>query len=156
MKTRYLLIFPVALFITVTSCSKKSDSPGASAQFSATVSGVAYEPSQVSGLDQYDYVNIAGLVVKSGDSISLSVSIPDTATGKTALNLTDAGVDYYDTGGSISFSSWYYPSHGSVTLSSWDKTNKKIAGTFTGVIYRGGSSNDSVIISNGKFNTSYQ
>jgi hypothetical protein len=159
MKTKNVLISSVAafaLFLAVTSCSKKSDSTGASAQLSATVSDVAYEPLQVAALDQYDYVNIAGLVIKSGDSISLSVSIPDTATGKTALNLDDAGIDYYDTKGSIAYSSWYYPSHGSITFSSWDKAGKKIAGSFTGVIYRGGSGNDSVIITNGKFNTSYQ
>jgi hypothetical protein len=158
MKTKNLLILSVvsfALFIIVTSCSKNSDS-GASAQLSATLSGTAYQPSQLYAIDEYGNIDIMGLQVKSGDSISLSVSIPDTATGKTALTLDDAAVDYYDTKGNIAYSSWYYPSHGTVTFTSWDKSAKKIAGSFSGVIYRGGATLDSVVVTNGKFNTTYQ
>jgi hypothetical protein len=158
MKTKNLLILSIAsfaFFIAVTSCSKNTDS-GASGQLSATLSGTAYTPSTVVAFDEFSDITIMGLQIKSGDSISLSVSIPDTATGKTSLTLDDAAVDYYDSKGTIAYSSWYYPSHGIVTFTSWDKSAKKIAGSFSGVIYRGGATLDSVVVTNGKFNTSYQ
>ena len=46
-------------------------------------------------------------------------------------------------------------SHGSVTVTTLDKTNKKIAGKFEGVIYDAFGAKDSVVIKGGQFNTTY-
>ncbi len=56
--------------------------------------------------------------------------------------------------GTLDFDSDNPPSHGTLKITSWDKTGLKIGGTYSGVIYDG--SNDSVVITNGAFNTTYK
>jgi len=139
--------------LIATSCKKSSSTPsGAAAQLSATVGTTAYNPSIEAAFDQQSFVNIEGLMVTGGDSISLAVSIPDAATS-TTITFDAAEIDYVDTKGKIGFSSFYGSSHGTITISSWDKTALKISGKFSGEIYDG--TGDSTAIS-GQFNTPYQ
>ena len=142
-------------FAFVTTSCKKSNSSTDAGPFSATMSGTAYQPSKVAAFDQLSYVNIEGLQIKSGDSISLQLSIPDTETVSSVVDFDHASLKYFDTKGLIRFETTY-PAHGSITFSTWDKTNRKIVGKFSGVLYGGASGNDSVVISNGQFNTAYE
>ena len=149
-----VLTISTAFILIGTSC-KKSGGSGTNASLSATIGTTNYNPSLTAGFDQDGYVNVEGLMISSGDSLSLSVSIPDTAT-RTSLLISDADVqvEYVDTKGKFDYSNWSYPSHGTLTITSWDKTNLKIAGKFSGVLYNELSSTDSVNIS-GQFNTTY-
>ena len=142
-------------FAIVTTSCKKSNSSTDPGPFSATIGGIAYQPSKVAAFDQLAYVNIEGLQIKSGDSISLQLSIPDTETVSSVIDFSHATLKYFDTKKLIWFETTY-PAHGSITFSTWDKTNRKIVGKFTGVLYGGASGNDSVVVSNGQFNTAYE
>ena len=141
--------------LIATSCKKSSsDSNGAAAQLSATVGTTSYNPSLEAAFDQQSFVAVEGLMVTNGDSISLAVLIPDTATSTSIpLSYGGAEIDYVDTKGKIGFSSTNGDSHGTITISSWDKTGLKVAGKFSGELYDGAG--DSTAIT-GQFNTTYK
>ena len=149
-----LIAFSFA-FVT-TSCKKSNSTPDSgSGPFFATMSGTVYQPSKVAAFDQQSYVNIEGLQVKSGDSISLQLSFHDTEAVTAVVDFNHATIKYFDTKKLIRFETTY-PAHGTITFSSWDKTNRKIAGEFSGVLYGGSTGTDSVVITNGQFNTAYE
>lgn len=150
-------IVALTLSIAVTSCKKdKDENSGASAQFSATINGTAFKPSTVSAVQMWNYIMITGYEGRSGgDSVILDLNIPDTVSANSKIHFDgDAGLDYYNLKQTFMYGN-YYPSHGTVTISSIDKTNKKIAGTFDCVLYPG-SGSDSVIVKDGKFNTTWK
>ena len=62
---------------------------------------------------------------------------------------------YFNVKKTIEFGN-YGDSHGTVTFTTVDKTNKKIVGKFSGVLYEHGSNPDSVIVKDGQFNTTYE
>ena len=160
-KNRQFLILPVVLILTisiaVTSCKKdKDDNPGESAKFSANVGGIAFKPAVVAAFAQFGYINVQGYEIRSGDTISLQLSLPDTITVNAKLTFEDnAGLDYFNVKKTIEFGN-YGDSHGTVTFTTVDKTNKKIVGKFSGVLYEHGSNPDSVIVKDGQFNTTYE
>ena len=150
-------VVALTLSIAVTSCKKdKDDNAGASAQFSATLNGTAFKPHAVSGSLFYDDIIIEGLEARpDGDTAILQLTIPDTVSLNTKLNFQkDAGLDYFNHKNTYAYAN-YRPSHGSVTITSIDKTNKKVAGTFEGVLYPSYGS-DSVVVKDGKFNTTWR
>jgi hypothetical protein len=157
MKNLHLRLSTVALalMISIVACKKDNDSPGESAKFSATISGTAFQPSVVAAVEEWGFITITGLQIKNGDSLALSLDIPDTAHVNTPFDFDAGGLFYIKSKGDIAYWSWNYPSHGTTTLTTWDKTNKKIAGTYSGVIYTD-DSKDSIVVSNGKFNTTYK
>lgn len=158
-KNRKLLVlstaFALALSIGVTSCKKDKDDSGASAQLSANVGGTDFKPTLVSAMLWQDGVTVSGYSLKSNDTTYLDVTIPETATANSVLDFDDADVNYYDDNNK-DYASWSSKSHGTVTVTTFDKTSKKIAGTFSGVLYQWGSTTDSVVVKDGKFNTTYQ
>lgn len=141
-----------AFILIATSCKKSSSDNNSG--LSATIGSANYNPTATLAFDAYGYVNIEGIKISSGDSLDLTVSIPDTAT-RTMLTFNDGQIEYDDTKVGFDYGTWVYPSHGTVTISSWDKTGKKIAGKFSGVMYNDRATGDSVNIS-GQFNTTYQ
>jgi hypothetical protein len=159
-KNRQILAMSTVLALTfsiaITSCKKDKDDSGASAQFSATINGTAFKPSIVSAFTFFSYIEIIGYEARSGgDTLMLDLSIPSDATVDTKITFeNNAGLDYYNTKGTIEYGN-YGDSHGTVTLTSVDKTNKKIAGTFNCVLYNPNSSSDSLVVKDGKFNTTY-
>lgn len=151
-----LTAFALALSIGVTSCKKDKDDNGASGQLSANIGGTAFQPSVVvSVLYPDDEFTITGFQIKSNDTAWLDVSFPDTVTVNSVLDFEDASVDYYTSKTDMDYTSFASKSHGTVTITTVDKTNKKIAGNFSGVLYQWGSTTDSVIVKDGQFNTSY-
>lgn len=151
---RLLTVATLAL-ISATACKKDKDSDE-SGKLSATINGTAYKPTSVAAIDYSGYITIAGLQIASGDSLVLSLDIPDTAHVNNPIDVYSGGITYTKTKNDITYTAIGNNSHGSTTLTSWDKTNKKIAGNFNGVIYVLGSSSDSIVVANGQFNTTYQ
>ena len=150
-------VLAFTLSIAITSCKKdKDENSGASAQFSATINGTAFKPSIVSAISWNNYIMITGYQATSGgDSLILDLNIPADATVDTKLTFeNNAGLDYYNLKQTWSYGN-YYPSHGTVKLTTIDKTNKKVAGTFDCVLYPG-SGSDSVVVKDGKFNTTWK
>jgi hypothetical protein len=146
-----LMAFSVLL---MTFGCKKSSSSSSSGGLSGSFSGTAFQPSLVLGLDEGSYLNVAGLQLKGSDSVGVLIDFPDDSPLNTGLSFSSAEIVYNDSKGTFDFESDFSPSHGIVTITTWDKTNLKIAGTYSGVIYDG--NNDSVVITNGSFNTTYK
>jgi hypothetical protein len=149
-KALSLLVLCAATF---SACKKDKDN-GASGQLSATVGGTAFQPAAVTSLLYSTELIVAGYQIKSGDTTVLSLSIPASATATSVLDFDDVDVDYYNS--KSDYTSISSKSHGTVSLTAFDKTGKKIAGKFSGVLYQWGSTTDSVIVKDGQFNTSYQ
>lgn len=148
-------VFAFTLAIGMTSCKKDKDDNSASSKLSATVGTAAFTPQVVTAMSFSGQIWIAGYSAKSGgDSSVLQVSFPESATVNTGIDITSitADLSYWNTKQTIDYSSGY-KSHGTITLTTFDKTGKKVAGNFNGVIYQ--STNDSLVIKDGKFNTTY-
>ena len=160
--TRFpLLVFSaVSIFalFTATSC-KKSSSSSSGNSLSATISTSAFNPSTTQGVYSAtgQIWDIAGFTGKSGDTTGIEIIFfsPITLNKAFKTDTTAASVDYL-TSTTITGKD-YDASQGNgtatLTITSLDTVGHKISGTFTGVLYA--SSSDSVVVTNGKFSTSY-
>ncbi|HEV2478427.1 MAG TPA: hypothetical protein VGS79_02135 [Puia sp.] len=145
------------------SCSKNnSTSYTTDGTLTATVNGAAYSAKSyvVAGyLTTYGQVIVQGDSIVGRDTTEIQVAMPYIPAVNAAV-YTDstqfAGLTYkvpgkeYDAYYGLGFS------HGVVTLSSADTVNHKVAGSFSGVLYNIVNSNDSIVITNGAFTSSYQ
>lgn len=152
-KTRQLMAlstaFALALSISVTSCKKDKDEEK---PLSATVNGSGFDPLYVTANAQSGEIYIEGT---SKDSSYLIVTFSDTVKVNTTYDFNDAGIYYYDTKKNAIYTYFSSDAHGELTLSTFDKTSKKVAGKFTGVVYNWDGSKDSMVVTNGQFNTTY-
>lgn len=151
------LVLIVALLGT-SSCHKPDDGPGAATQFSATINGEAFQPIAVASQAQNGLFVITGFMPKATDTVQLQLSFRDTVNVHSKLTFkNDESVLYYiNTKGSPTYSSWAWYAHGDVTFTTVDKINKKLAGNFSGVIYLHGAPADSLVVKDGRFNTTYK
>ncbi len=147
------------------SCSKNnSSSYQTDGTLTATVNGSAY--SAKSYVIAALVTTLTPQIIVEGDSITNSdttrvqVAVPSNfpvnqATSVDSSAYTGAvGISYYSRGVTYLAYAGTYDSHGDINLSSLDTVSHHIAGTFTGVLYA--TSSDSVVITNGAFNSSYQ
>lgn len=168
-KTRIglFLVASASIFalLTASSC-KKSNNNSSSSGMSATVAGTAFNPIVTQGgfSQSANEWFVGGYSVKSNDTSILEVGIfeffPNQnlqfVVGKSfTTDTTSAYVDYFTNG--FTNGKDYDASNGNgfatFTVTSLDTTNHKIAGTFSGILYA--SANDSIVVTNGNFNTSY-
>jgi hypothetical protein len=142
------------LFMSV-GCKKNSSTPApTTGTMTGSFNGTAFQPSLVLGLDVSNTLTVAGLQVKGGDSIGVSISFEDNIPINTVLNFSNVEVSYSDSKGLFDFESSNSPSHGSVTILGLDTKNLLVAGSFSGVLYDTGT--DSVVVTNGQFNSTYK
>jgi len=140
-------------------CKKSnSNSPGP-AGISATVGGKAWQSQHAFGAVtsfNSSYITLTGYVKSGSDSSWFEVDISDTThVNQPDKNYASSSVYYGIGANKIYTSDPFFYSHGSITVTSWDKTAHTIAGIFNGVFYNTQVGNDSVIINNGHFNSSY-
>jgi hypothetical protein len=160
MRALILVVISSSFLVSVTSC-KKSSSGGSSAALSATVSGTAWAPSipvEAFYIANSQEFGVAGLQLKGGDSVILSVGFPGPITLNQAVSSDTSfltTVAYEDSKTANDYEGGFSSGHALVTVTSYDATNHKIGGTFSGVLYNLGSGSDSIVITNGSFNTSY-
>ena len=98
-KHQLLSIFALTTFsliLVTTACKKSNSGPGDPGPFSASFNGVAYEPTKVVGFAQLGYVNIQSYQVKSGDTISLQLSIPDTTSLSAIATFKTISLKYFN------------------------------------------------------------
>ncbi|MFL5746231.1 MAG: hypothetical protein ACJ751_16270 [Niastella sp.] len=152
-----LIAFILAISVTSISCGNKDKDPNPTAQFSATINGESFLPTYANAFHEYEVINIYGIMPKATDSFQLSVSIPDTATVNTTLTAKndDVYIRYVNFKGYTTYSSAARTGHATLTLTTIDKTNKRLAGNFSGVLYKQAADVDSLVITNGQFNISY-
>lgn len=148
----------VVLFIGFLSvgCKKSSSSTG-SGTFSATVGDTAFTPGDVAGI----YVtadqawSILAYQIKAGDTVSFDINIylPFTVNQPIAPNFTN--ILYQNAMGEPYYNAIGHTPNLAITVTSVDSVNHNIAGTFSGSLYDENGTGDSVVVTNGKFNTSY-
>lgn len=145
------------------SCSKNNSTGYQTAgTMSATVNGAAYSAKTyvVAGyLTTYGQLIVRGDSIVGSDTTEVQVAMPYIPAVNTPV-YTDssqyAGLSYkvpgkeYDAYYGLGFS------HGVITLNSADTVNHKVVGSFSGVLYNIVNSADSVVITNGAFNSNYR
>jgi hypothetical protein len=147
-------------FISALSGCKKSNSNSNSAALSASVNGTAFQPSIQQGFlfTSNHYFALAGGQIKAGDSLVLEVDLPDAVKVNQVFSLSDisaAALYYYDSKGNLNYAATSGVGTGSITVTAWDSVGHKIAGTFSGKLENIGNGTDTVVVSNGQFNSSY-
>jgi hypothetical protein len=155
----FLAISSIVL-LAVTSCSKSNNS-SSSTGVSATVSGTAWANSYpVAGIyytagGEFD---IIGAQMKGGDTTGIEVFLTSPITLNSAVNTNASNWDltYIDEKTLNEYDGAYGNSHALLTVTSYDSTGHKIGGTFTGVLYNISGTGDSIVVTNGKFNTAFQ
>jgi hypothetical protein len=149
-------VFASAVLVGLSSCKKdKDDNNGSSAAFAATINGNAFKPKAVVALSHGGYIDIMGGQTVPGDSLYVDLAIPDSVTLGSKLTFEDAYIEIATFTSSKLYATPADGSHGTVTFTTVDKTNKKIAGKFSGVVYEAFGANDSMVIKDGQFNTTY-
>ena len=157
-----LLVISSAFLLAVTGCKKSNNNGGGSGSMSASISGTAWANNYPlvsfyasnSGLGVFD---IVGLQFKSGDStlFDLEFTSPVTVNHPVSSDTSAFIAAYTDTKTQLDYG--VLPGFGSavLTITSYDSTGHTIAGTFNGVLYNLSTFTDSIVVTNGKFNSSF-
>jgi len=162
--TMTLLAVAAAGILALPACKKSNSNPSAaSGSTSATLDGTATAFTYTQGLELTGLqIGVSGYNLVNGDTVYFGVSVPDSARVNVPYSITAwSNLQYWDRNHTFEYDSWLaFPmDHGNVTITSWDKDSKTIAGTFEGVLYTsvglGNFANDSLVITNGKFNATY-
>ena len=145
------------------SCSKNSSSTTTSdGTLTATVNGTAYSAKSyvVAGyLSAYGQLIVQGDSIRSNDTTEIQVAMPYIPAVNVAVTTDSSqymGLTYLTPGKEYDAYFGLSASHGTLTLTGEDTVNHRVAGTFSGVLYNIVNSNDSVVITNGAFSSTYQ
>jgi hypothetical protein len=155
-----LMVISSGFLLAAAGCKKSSNS-GSGSGMSATVGSNSW--SSGTSATQGIYVTsqgqfqIGGTQIKSADTSAFVLYFATPFTVGRAMNSDTVYVDVnyidsktlnlYDGGGEAGWSI--------LTVTSYDSTSHSIGGTFNGVVYNLSNSSDSLVIANGKFNSSY-
>ncbi|HLI92508.1 MAG TPA: hypothetical protein VKU83_02815 [Puia sp.] len=156
------LVLSSAVVFAAASC-KKSGTGNSGATLSASVSGTAWTPNYPTAAyyaTSGSQFNIVGLYYKNGDSTAFVLDFFSPVNVNQAINSDTSNIDVQYVvakPGSTQVYDGSYMSggHAILTVTSYDSTGHKIAGTFSGVLYNVSGGTDSVLVTNGAFNTSY-
>ena len=149
----------IATLFFASSC-KKDNNNGSSGGFSASINGTVFTPAQTAGLyyQAYGALEVVGYKIAGTDSSAIYVQFDDTISLNKPVNISaftgNANSEVVWTDKSTDYDSFNDGSHGTMTVTSFDKTNKKVSGTFSGVLYAS-SGTDSVKVTNGNFTSTY-
>lgn len=156
------IVVTAAAFLLLTTGCKKSNSGGSSAVgISATVNGSGWANSYpVVGVyfsGGYDF-DIVGTQVKNGDTTGFELIFytPITLNKAVACDTSQVVVSFLDGKTGNGYNGDFGSSHAVLTVTSYDSVANKVAGTFSGVLYDIAGTSDSIVVTNGKFNTTYQ
>lgn len=148
------------ILLTVSSCSKNNNS-SSGAGMSATVGGSAWGNNYPVGAILYtsdSSFDIGAVQAKAGDTTAFDLNIFFPITLNTAMSSTNTNwyMDYVDHHTLAQYSGFTAGSHSLITVTSYNANGKTVAGTFSGVLYNSDGSADSVVVTNGKFNSGFQ
>jgi hypothetical protein len=155
-----LVFIPGAFLLAVASCSKSNNS-GSGGGMSATVGSNSWSSgaSATQGIydTSQDQFEIGGTQINSGDTTAfiLYFSTPFTVGGAMNSDTVFVDVNYIDSKTLNLYDGGKEAGWSILTVTSYNSTGHTIAGTFNGVLYNLSNSSDSLVISNGKFNSSY-
>lgn len=159
-RTMALIVISSTFLLAATSCKKSNSSNNSTASMSASVNGTAWA-SSIPAVGIYSIAGsefeIEGGQIKSGDSTALAVAFFSPIIVNRAVSSDTASVDvgYIDSHTLAEYDGGNIAGHSMVTVTSYDSTGKKIAGTFSGVLYNITGGTDSLVITGGVFNSTY-
>jgi hypothetical protein len=149
--------------LLISSCKKSGGSSAAASNtVSVSIGKTSYNAvtSVTSAADANSKFTLVYTQILSGDTIWLTMEFPDTLTlnkpytadgGTIYLNFIDANKN-----GTSMYEPALYQNSGTLTLTSLNTTTHVVTGTFTGTeIYNDSNSSDSLLVSSGKFNATY-
>jgi hypothetical protein len=149
--------------LLLAACSKTNNSPAPNGSFSAMVGGTAFTANQVAAADLPSALGpreliVVGYYVQARDTTGLQVEMPylppvnrPFSTDTTTL----AAITYVASGKRYDAYFGLGASRAVFTLTSVDSVNHNVAGVFSGTVYNDADLNDSLVITNGKFSSSY-
>jgi hypothetical protein len=153
-----LSVIIISAFIFTSSCKKSNNN---SAALSASVNGAGFTPALPVAFDFHvaGVLGVGGYTNNGTDTSTLSIQFSHSSALNKPVDVTGAGIGNIQwmtktTAKRTIYDSWAGKSHGILTVTSLDKSNKKVAGQFSGVLYAV-SGTDSVTIANGQFNLSF-
>jgi hypothetical protein len=144
------------LLLIIAGCSKNNNSSSSSGSFTATIGTTSYQGTTTLGAYSYGLGELAivSYSMHPNDTSAFQVTMPWPKTfnqtlptdSLLSLSYTAKGTEYdaYSTEGQLQ-----------LTVTSIDSIGHKIAGSFTANGHSTANFNDSVVITNGKFSTSY-
>lgn len=152
-------LLAAALVLSIAGCSKSGGSSSGNSM-SASVNGNAWSNSfAMISFYSGSMFDIVGEQFKGGDSTSFSLGFVSPITLNKAISTDTATfiIGYTDIKAGVETGYGAVPGLGKavLTVTSYDSTGHHIGGTFSGVLYNISTFADSVIITNGKFNTSF-
>jgi len=147
------------LLLSLVACHKNRVAPAAATAVSARIGGLVFAPTNVHIFytQSGQYWGITGTVQKPGDTATIVVSVPSPLSMNSLLTNNNSGlyIRYSITGGKNYFAGAGYGS-AQMTLTELDTVGQQIAGTFSGALHNAVNGGDSILITNGQFNASYQ
>jgi hypothetical protein len=148
-----------ALIAISVGCKKSNNSTTSSSAISASMGSTAFSSTTANttawySTDSTAYL-IGGFAANGGDTTGLALQIYTPFTlGTTITDKYSVNMDYY-----VSSTQDYFAGNGighiALTVTTQDTVNHKIGGTFTATLYNSLNNSDSLLVTNGKFNTSY-
>ncbi|HVS95565.1 MAG TPA: hypothetical protein VHE54_03735 [Puia sp.] len=162
MKTRQGLIRrlyanALVVFLLAGCSSKTVTTPSSLGSMSATVGGAAFNAVQVDGIysQSLHLMGVFGIAVKGNDSTKLILEFPYLpAVGHTfSSDSTETSLSFF-TGGK-EYDAFSNSGRVLLTLSAADTVKDIFTGTFSATVYNQLNFLDSLVITNGKFNSMY-
>jgi hypothetical protein len=160
----FALAIPVLGLSGTIACNKGTQTTGYVSQgtLTATVGGANYAPSLTEAVYSTNLSTFAVLGIQSGkDTTYLRVELPLTGytigTAFSSDTSTASGLAWFDSQRTFEYDALFGTgaSHSLITITSLDSATLKVSGTFSGVLYNINNLSDSIVITNGAFNTSY-
>jgi hypothetical protein len=148
-------------FLTAAGCKKSNSSNNNSVQLSATVGGNSFQANVAAGIysQSGNLFEVAGYEIKSGDTTGMAIYFdgPTSAQLNLPVNSDTAYVDlqYTDSKSGFTYDGGQVAGRSLLTVTAWDSVHLAITGTFSGVLYNIGNGQDSLMITNGQFSTTY-
>ncbi|MBN9386003.1 MAG: DUF5025 domain-containing protein [Chitinophagaceae bacterium] len=159
------LVAAVITILIVAGCKKdnnnNNNNNGGGSGISGTFGGKAWQSTYVIGDFSYSTLALNGYYVNGIDTTLVYIGIlTSIKVGQPDVNFQSSDVGFTKANGTIANGTNYtsgdfFGGHGTLTVTSWDTAGKKINGTFSGVLYNPQNSKDSMVVTNGHFNTSY-
>jgi hypothetical protein len=154
------IVIATALLLAAGSC-KKSNSSASNPGMSATVNGNAWSSSNAvvgvyfSGGSDF---NIAGVQLNSSDTTQFTLIFytPITLNQTVSSDTSQVVIAYLDGKTGAAYNAIAGGGQALITITAYDSVGSRIGGTFSGVMHNINNPSDSLVVANGKFNTSFQ
>ena len=153
--------FPIVLFIAslllAAGCSKNSNSLPTDGTMSATAGGAAFNAAQVAGVysQSLDFMAVLGYTIRSNDTTGFQIQFAYVPPVNVTFSSdsTATGLTYFSPG--KRYDAFLGQGKVVANLSLVDTVNHKLIGTFSATLINDANSNDSLLVTNGKFTTTY-